>query len=357
VTRRIPGLRFSVAVGVVVALVGIGSGVGVAAWTGATTKGAAITAATAATSATGIAGLAATYKPGLPGVSAAMLTDTAPVTVSNTGSAPLSYSLTATGGSAALGNQVTLQVWKAGATCDVSTVVPSTATTGNLTTPPALPADANSAAPGAGLSLCFRSSVTGTYSAAGGLSTTPTVAVVGTVGTNWSASASASFTQTAGFNWYEIQHDFSAKCVDANGGSTAAGTNLILFPCKPLAVNTNQSYRFSQVGTTAFYRIYIGTGSSAGPVWEAASAIAGSAVQLNTIDTGTTTKSNNQQWSVVQHGDAGDFRIVNKNSSLCLTMTASTDNTVFTVTACGTSLVNTNTTYRAQHFGFVEIPS
>jgi len=357
VSRRIPGLRASVAVGVAVALVGIGSGASLAAWTGATTKGASITAATASTSATGIPGLAATYRPGLPGVSAAVLADTAPVSVSNTGSAPLSYSLTATGGTPALGSQITLQVWKAGATCDASTVVPATATTGTLAVPPALPADANSAAPGAALSLCFRTRVAGNYAAAGGLSTTPTIAVVGAVGANWTASASASFTQTAGYNWYQIQHDFSAKCVDASGGSIAAGTNLILFPCKPLAVTTNQSYRFAQVGTTGFYRIYIGTGTAAGPVWEAFSALAGSAVQLNTVETGATTKSNNQQWSVVQHGDAGDFRIVNKNSSLCLTMPSSTDTTGFTVTACGTSLLTTNTTYRAQHFGFVEIPS
>jgi hypothetical protein len=350
---------------VAVFLVLVGATAGYAAWTAAVAKSASVTAGTAATTSTGLASLSATYKPGLPGVTAAVLSDTAPVSVTNTGSAPLAYGLTSTGGDATLNPQITLQVWSStAAACTNAATVPGTATSGTLAAPPALPADANAAAAGAVLSLCFRTSITGAYTAAGGLTTTPTIAVVGTVGSNWTASSAVAFTQVAAFNWYQLVHKFSAKCMDANGGNATNNTTLILYPCKAgVATNSNQSFRFAQVGTTAFYRIYIGAGAATGPVVTATTNIVGTTtVQLSTLVAGdTTTASQLQQWSVVQHGTAGDFRIVQRSTGGCLTMANSNDLTQFTVTACDATATaataTTSTAYRAQHFTFTEIAS
>ena len=355
-------LRASVVLGLVVVMVGVGAGAGFAAWTAAVSKGAAVSAAAVGVGTSGIDALAATYRPGLPGVTDPVLSDTAQVTVNNSGSAPLAYGLTVTGGNATLNGLVALQVWKTGATCDASTVVPATATSGLLSSPAALPGDANSAAIGATLSLCMRTSISAAnYAAAGGLATTPTVSIVGTVGSNWSTASAVSFTQTAGFNWYELVHTFSGKCMDSNGGGATAGTTLILFPCKPLSITSNQSFRFAQVGTTSMYRIYIGAGTAAGPVVAATAAVATSGVALAAVATGDTTASNNQQWTVEKHGAAGDFRIILKGSALapntlCLTMSTSTDVQQFTVTTCNASTTTTTAVYRSQHFSFIEVP-
>jgi hypothetical protein len=355
---RIPGLRASAIIAVTVLLVGIGSTVSFAAWTGATAKTASVTAASAAVSATGVSGLAATYKPGLTGVTTAALTDTVLVTVNNTGTAPLAYGLTSSGGDATLNGQITLQVWKAaGTTCTSTTAVAANATTGTLAVPPAMPSDAASAAAGATLTLCMRTTSAGTYTTTG--STTPTISVVGTVGTNWTASAATSFTQTTAFNWYQVVHALSDKCMDSNGGGVAVGTSLILYPCKALSTTSNQSFRFAQVGTTGTYRIYIGAGTASGPVVAANTAAINSAVSLQAVTEGTAV--NNQLWSVAAHGTAGDFRIVLKatgalGASLCLTMSSSTDVTAFTVTACGASATTGTAIYNSQHFNFTEVP-
>ena len=359
---RVPGLRAAAALGLTVVLVGVGASVSFAAWTAAVSKNASVSAATPAVATSGFDGLAATYKPGLPGVTDAVLADTVQATVSNSGGTPLAYGLAVSGGNATLNPLVALQVWKSGATCDATTAVAAGATTGTLAAPPLLPSDANSASAGAAVSLCLRTSITAAnYAAAGGLSTSPTVSVVGTVGSNWSTTSTVAFTQTAGFTWYELVHGFSGKCMDSNGGGVAAGTTLILYPCKPLSATSNQSFRFAQVGTTAMYRIYIGAGSAAGPVVGATAALGGSGVALAAVATGDTANSNNQQWSVQQHGSAGDFRIILKGSalapnSLCLTMSTSNDLQQYTVTTCNATTTTTNATYRAQHFSFVEVP-
>jgi len=358
----VPGLRAAVALALTVVLVGVGASVSFAVWTAAVSKGASVSAASATVTSSGLDTLAATFKPGLPGVSDAALSDTARATVTNSGGTPLAYGLAVTGGNATINPLVALQVWKTGATCDATTTAAAGATSGTLAAPPLLPADANSAVAGAAVSLCLRTSISAAnHATAGGLSTTPTISITGTVGSNWTSTSAMTFTQTAAFNWYELVHSFSGKCMDSNGGSVAAATTLILYPCKPLSATSNQSFRFAQVGATTMYRIYIGAGTTAGPVVAATAALGGSGVALAAVATGDTTASNNQQWTVQQHGAAGDYRIILKGSalapnSLCLTMPSSNDVQQFTVTTCNSTTTTTTTTYRAQHFAFTEVP-
>jgi hypothetical protein len=215
------------------------------------------------------------------------------------------------------------------------------------------------------VSLCLRTSITAANHAAtvatANATTTPTVSVVGSVGT-WAAGSAAAFTQTVSFSWFALVHDLSAKCLASAGATVSTGTALVLGACKTLSASNNQAFRFAQVNTTSMYRIYIGAGSASGPVIASASATSGAAVQLAAVDTGSGAGSNNQQWSIVQHGDPLDFRIVLKGSNaltqntLCLTSTSTAESAAFTATTCGTSTNNTNATYRAQHFTFAEVP-
>jgi len=343
-------LRAALVAVLVAAMVATGSVAGYAVWTAVTAKSASVTAASVAITQTGATDLAVTYKPGFVTVTP-VLTDTASVTITNTGTAPLALALSTSGGDATLNGAVTMQVWKFGTTCDSSTVAPGTATSGTLAAPPGLPSDANSATAGAAVVLCIRTSMTvAAFDTAAPRTTTPSLTVTGTVGANWAATASASFTQVSAFNWFQVNHTFSGKCMDANGGNVTVGTSMILFPCKtPLDATNNQAFRFQAVG--AYYRIYIGAGTAAGPVVGEACAIALCGVQLQALGSG-----NAQQWSIVQHGAANNYRIVNRESTMCLTMMNTTDTTAFVVSGCGASTSTTDATYRMQHFTFTVIP-
>lgn len=354
---RVAGLRILVAGAIATTLAVAGSTAGYAYWTAAIDKGASVTNGNVAITTTGLTALATTYKPGLPGVSPSQLSQTAPVTVTNTGTAPVGLALAVSGGTASFNSLVTVRVWKQGATCTASTTVPGTATSGTLATLPALPADANTAAAGAAVVLCIRTTLSGTFETANNLSSTPTVTVTGAVGTNWTASTTNSFTQKANYNWYELVHTFSGKCAEISGGTNTAFTNIVLNACKPLTSASPQAFRFLDAGTAGYYRINSDLGTTTSPSWGAAPLLGlpGASVQLANYDTGLLT--NNQQWSIEPHGTTGEFRIVHRGSGQCLNMGSSTNNTVFTITTCGTSTATTDATYRAQHFGFVEIPS
>lgn len=351
--KRMPvaGFRASVALGLAIFLVAVGSTAGIAAWTASASKSASVTSARVAVSSTGLANLAVVYKPGLPGPASASLADVATVSVSNTGTAPLSYSLATSGGDSAFNQSVTLQVWR-GTGCTTSTAVPTGTATGTLAAPPALPADANSAAAGASLSLCMRTSVTGPVGYAGGGQSSPTVSVVGAVGDNWTAAASAAFTQSAGFNWFELRHKSSGKCLDVNGGGTpAAGAGIIIYTCKsPQTALGNQSFRFAQDANGA-YRVYPGSGSPANTlVW--AQTGAGTAVRLAAVST-----ADAQQWTVVAFGATGEYRVMSRTGSLCLTQSSNAEAGAVTAAACAANSTATNAAYLAQRFTFTEIAS
>ncbi|MBG6053722.1 hypothetical protein IWX81_000112 [Salinibacterium sp. CAN_S4] len=351
---RLPGWRPAAAIGLAIFLIATGTLAGNAYWSAVTSRSATATAATPATTSSGTNGLAVTYKQGfVPNgsvVSAPLLADTVPITINNTGSTPLNFSVSVSGGNAA----VTLQLWKRGSTCDATTAPAAGATTGTLSAPPAMPADAVSATAGTSILLCARTTLTGNFADAAGLTITPTMTFTGRVGDNWSAGSGTAFTQTATYNWFRVKHNFSGKCFDANGASTAVGTTMILYPCKAPDKTDNQSFRFEPVGNQ--FRIYIGNGSGNGPVIAPTLDTTNAQVQLVAKTTTAGALLNRQLWSVVPHGAAGDFQLVNLQNSRCLTMNSSNDLTVFLITACTTSTSTTDATYRSQHYSFVEIP-
>jgi hypothetical protein len=355
---RVPGLRASVALALVVFLVAVGASTGYAAWTAGATKSASVTAARAATTSTGVADLAATYRPGFLTLAPANLSDTAAVTVNNTGTSPLAYALTSSGGDAALNAQTTLQVWRSAGTCVAATTPAANATSGTLAAPPALPVDAASAAAGASLSLCLRTTLTGTYPSGPVLATAPVITVVGSVGDNWSAQVATTVTQTAGFNWFELRHKTSNKCLDVSGGGAAAvGGSIIIYTCKsPQAATGNQSFRFALDAATGAYRVFPGSAATTGPVWEPATATTGAALRLDAIDTNATTKLS-QEWTVAAFGGTGEYRVVNRATGFCLTSLTSTEAAQVTVATCGTSTSTLNATFLAQRFTLAEIAS
>jgi Ricin-type beta-trefoil lectin domain len=351
ILSRLPGLRSAIAISVALFLVATGTLAGNAYWSADAARTATVNAAAISVSSSGAAGLAVTYKQGFGSVSPAALSVTTSISLTNAGGTPLTYTVAVAGGSELV--EVALQIWRQGANCNASTAPAANATTGSLATPPAMPSDANSAAAGATVTVCARTTLTGFFSNYAGQSRTPTITFTGRVGDNWSASSSTSFTQTALYNWYRVVHKFSAKCMDASGGGSAVGVKMILFPCKSPNASDNQAFRFEPVGGD--YRIYIGNGAATGPVVAAVADTVGAEVQLVSKDTSSGVVPNRQLWTVSQHGAAGDYQVKNKQSGLCLAMLSSADATVFTLDTCSPSVTQTDTQYRAQHVTFTEI--
>ena len=352
---RLPGWRPAAVIGLAIFLIATGTLAGNAYWSAVVSRSATVTAATPSTTTSGVDGLTVTYKQGLTVggsvvISAPLLADTAPITITNTGSTPLNYSVSVSGGDAA----VSLLLWKRGATCDAGTVPAAGATTGTLSAPPVMPADATSAVAGASLLLCARTILTASFADAAGVTITPTMTFTGRVGDNWSVASATAFTQTATYNWFRIKHSASGKCVDANGQSTAVGTTMILYTCKTPNKTDNQSFRFEPVGNQ--FRIYIGSGTGAGPVVAPADNNPNPQVQLAAKTTTAGALLNRQLWNVVFRGAVGDFQLVNQETGHCLTMKSPIDGTAFTTTACTTSTDTGNKDYRAQHYNSVEIP-
>ena len=350
---RVPGLRPAIAIALALFLVATGTLAGNAYWSAVTSQAASVTAANIATTSTGTDALSITYKPefapsGSAVIAAAVLVDTAPITVNNTGGTPLNYTVTTTGGTSA----VSLQLWKRGATCDANTAAAAGATSGTLAAPPSMPSDAASAAAGASILLCARTTLTGNFADVVGVTITPTITFTGRVGDNWNASSGTAFTQSAAYNWFRVKHNYSTKCLDANGASNAVGTQMILYPCKASNRSDNQSFRFEAVGDQ--YRIYIGNGTGDGPVIAPTSDKKDSEVKLVAKTTTAGANLNRQLWSVVAHGAAGDYQLVNLQNNSCLTMTGTADLTVFTITKCTTNTNVGDTDYRSEHFSFVQ---
>ncbi|UFS58070.1 hypothetical protein [Subtercola endophyticus] len=168
-----------------------------ASWTaGPQNLSAASTAATATSTLTGTSALATSYKFQ---VAAASPVIVAPLTVTNTGTAPLAYTLSAALTGTLPAANVTLSLWMAvGGVCQAT--VPTgagVATTGTLAALPALPGAATSAVPAASFVLCAATSLGTTVAASQGLSSAVTLTMTGRVGTQWSAAApGAAFTQS-----------------------------------------------------------------------------------------------------------------------------------------------------------------
>jgi hypothetical protein len=162
------------------------SGGAVAAWNASSSVSAAASSATIATTMQQTGSLSTMYRySGTSSTAAA-----GQLTITNTGGAPLTYSLAnQLAGSTALAQKTTLRLWTG--TCGTS--APAGAMTTTLAnTAPALPQAARALAAGASVTVCISTQVEGTTNASvQGQSITATFSVVGAVGTSWTTSASA----------------------------------------------------------------------------------------------------------------------------------------------------------------------
>jgi len=361
--RGIPGLRLSLAAALVVAIVGTGTLAGHAYWTttAAVPLPAATTAASVSTTAAGAASLATKYRTAVTAVDSAgksvvvvagALDRTAAVTVANTGKTPLTYSLSVTGGTAAYNSVIALQVWKqVSSSC---TTVPSTGVaTGTLAAPPAIVSTSATLASATSAVFCLRTSVT-SVSAAGTQTTTPSIAVVGTVGTNWTARSTAtSFTQAETAGSVQVRHPGSGKCLDANAG--AVWEPIVMRTCTTAGATNSQSFRFAAVSSlgTGVYRIMSGASTTA-PV-PTVGVYGGNARLITTVADNNSTASQ-QQWRLVQTGTTGSFQIRSVATGNCLSLWGTSDGDLTSFSTCGTSTSATDSTYLAQHFTFTAIP-
>jgi hypothetical protein len=359
--RGIPGLRPALIAGLVVLIVGTGTLAGHAYWTTTATVPLAASTATVGTTATGAASLATRYRAGVTAVDGAgksvvavagALDTTAAVTVANTGRAPLTYSLAITGGTAAYNSSIALQVWKQVAS-SCATVPTSGVGTGTLAAPPAIVSTSATLAAAASAVFCLRTSVT-SVSAAGTLTTTPSIAFVGAVGTNWTARSTATaFTQAEALGSLQIKHPGSGKCLDANAGEV--WEPVVMRSCKTVSATNSQSFRFAAVSSVGagVYRITSGASTTA-PI-PTAGVYGGNMRLITTVADGTSTASQ-QQWRLVQTGTTGSFQIRSVATGNCLSLWGTSDGDLTSFGTCGSSTSTTDATYLAQHFTLTTIP-
>ena len=233
--------RFAVVAGLTAFLVLAGSGVATAAWTSAASVSGSVTAATTSLTIVGTSSLATTYAFAGTAAQSPMIVRT--MVVTNTGSAPLNYSLAVSGVAGnALAPLVKLTLWTITGTC--STIMGIGATTGTLAAPPALPSAALSASPGDSYTLCAATSLNSTIAASHGLSVTPTITITGTVGSSWSSSVSdAAFTQSV----YQISNPTSLTCTTGNNSKSVT---LSWTAPDSIGSTANVTYQVSEAGGT-----------------------------------------------------------------------------------------------------------
>jgi hypothetical protein len=359
--RGIPGLRLSLTAALVVLIVGTGTLAGHAYWTTTATAPLAATTATVSTTATGAASLATKYQNGITAVNgsgqsvavvAGVLNRTAAVTVANTGKAPLTYSLAVTGGTSSYNGGIALQVWKQ-LSSSCATVPSSGVGTGTLAAPPAIAAASATLALSTSAVFCLRTSVTG-VSAAATLTTTPSIAFVGAVGTNWTARSTATaFTQAEAVASLQIKHAGSGKCLDAATG--AVYEPIGVQTCATASSTNSQSFRLAAVSSlgTGYYRITAGV-STGSPIPTAG--VNGNNMRLIPTVADDASGAAQQQWRLIQQGTTGTFQIKNMTAGTCVSLFGTADGNLATMNTCGTSTSTTDSAYIAQHFSFVAIP-
>ena len=208
--------RLAVIAGLSVFLVLAGSEVATAVWTSATSVTGSVTAATTSLTIGGTNALDTQYA--FAGDASHSPTIVRTLVVKNSGTTPLGYTLSISGiAGNTLAGRVTLTLWTSAGTCP-STGAGAGATNGTLASPPALPSDALSAAPGASFTLCVSTALNSTITASQGLTVTPTFTITGTVGTStWTASTpDATFTQTV----YRMANPTSLTCSPGKSDKT-----------------------------------------------------------------------------------------------------------------------------------------
>ncbi|MCS5715747.1 hypothetical protein NVV95_14445 [Herbiconiux sp. CPCC 205716] len=160
------------------------------------------------------------------------------LTYANTGTAPLALAVSATNSNATLAAKVVVTLWSATTAALCGSSVPTTGTTvgtlnGTLALPPAV-----ASLPGtSSIALCFALRLTGTTAEFQGQAVTATFALTGTVGTNWSASASSAVTQTV----YRVATPGTITC-------SASGSGTVSLNFTPVTGATG--YRLLRTGTT-----------------------------------------------------------------------------------------------------------
>lgn len=163
-----------------------GAGGAAAVWTASASVSASTSSVAVATTLGQTGALATTYR--YTGSTSAPATGR--LVIANTGGAPLTYGLTRhLAGDGSLAQKTTLRLWTG--TC--GTTAPSGAVTTTLAdAAPPLPAAARTLAPGASVAVCVSTQIDGASNAAlQGQTLTATFTATGTVGTNWTTTASA----------------------------------------------------------------------------------------------------------------------------------------------------------------------
>ena len=209
---RIPHARLFAVVFIVVFLLLAGTGVSSAAWTaiaGSTTGS--VTAATTSLTVTGSGTTNTVYKfAGAPNNSNVGVRS---LLVTNTGTAPLTYSISATGVSGTLPvANVTLVVWKLASTATCTTTVVGASVSGTLAAPPVLPAPTFTAARGESFRICAMTRLGTSVAESQGQALAATLVVTGTVGTSWNATAGdgTALTQSV----YQVPNIGAISCND-----------------------------------------------------------------------------------------------------------------------------------------------
>ena len=188
--------RFALLAGAVTFLVLAGATFATASWVTSISTAGSVTAATTSVAISGTTALDYTYQFG--GAASTSPVIIKPILVSNTGTAPLNYTLGVSNVSASnFASSVKLSLWlQVAGACGTS--VPGGATAGTLAAPPALPSGASSGAANSSFTLCAATSLNTTVAATTGFTVTSTVTLNGQVGaSSWVASGSQALTQSS----------------------------------------------------------------------------------------------------------------------------------------------------------------
>ena len=248
--------RLALVAGLSAFLVLAGTGVATAVWSAATSVTGSVTAAVTSLSISGSPSLTTTYA--FAGTAAQSPTIVRSMLVTNTGSAPLNYSLAVSGVAGnTLAPLVTVTLWTI-TTGVCSAYVGLRATTGTLAAPPALPSGALSASPGGKYTLCVATALNSTVVDSQGRSVTPTITITGTVGSSWSSSVSdAAFTQSV----YQISNPTTLTCTTASNSKSVT-----LSWTAPAATGSmaNVTYQVSEASGAVL--VPFQSGLSSGPI-------------------------------------------------------------------------------------------
>lgn len=171
---------------------------------------------------------------------------TGALTITNSGGAPLAYSLVnQTSGSASLAQKTALVLWTG--TCGATIPSSGTVSTTLADRAPALPAAAQSVAPGSSVTVCVATRIDGpdatsTNATLQGQTVTAAFSVTGAVGTSWTTTATtAAITQSV----YRIEAPTAVSCANGNR-SVVIGWNA---PANRAGASV--TYRVFDTGNTA----------------------------------------------------------------------------------------------------------